>query len=144
MADRDGGSGRAPALPSPRAAVREVERLRGEEDWEALGDLYDLRGSEVGPGRVASRSWYEEGARPEPHPLGGQAAGEPFPPGSSYVGHAVDGEVARVTVRLDPAVLPPDPVGPGGEPPSVLRVFFLLRGGGGWRLLAPDDTRIGP
>lgn len=128
---------------SPEEAVREVERLRAEEDWEGLARCYDLEGSRVTRERLASDpTWYTLGARPAADPRGGLDAGEPFPQGSTYLRHEVEGEVARVAVEVDPVHLPPGDAGgaEGDDPP--LRIFFLVRAGDGWRLLAPDDERI--
>lgn len=134
-----GEPGGPPTFPSPEKAVREVNRMLSEEAWEALGRHYDLEGSDVTREEVSRRTWYTLGPRPVADPRGGSDAGEPFPPGSSYLEHEVRGGVARVSVELDPAVLPAD-----GDAAPPRRTFFLLRTGDGWRLLAPDDRRIGP
>ncbi len=126
-----------PSFRSPEDAVRRIDELLRTEEWGELAGHYDLRGSETTREELARWEWFLHGGRPMADPRGRSGPHHPFPPGSSYVGHEVIGKVARVRV----AALEPGPE-TGFEDSPGRRTFFLVRAGGGWRLLAPDDSRI--
>lgn len=128
----------APSFPSPEEAVHRINALVAEEAWEELAAHYDLEGSELGIGDVGRWEWFLHGGRPTADPRDRSGPRHPFPAPAGYRGHRVDGAVARVTV-----VPRPEARAPGtGDDPSGERTFFLIRSGDGWRLLAPDDSRV--
>lgn len=125
------------SFPDPESAVERVNALLAAEDWETLAEYYDLAGSELTREDVARWEWFEAGGRPVADPRGRTGPHHPFPRGATYREREVDDSgVCRVTVELPPGLADPH----GG--PAV-RTFALVRHDAGWRLLAPDDGRLG-
>lgn len=128
----------------PETAVDRTNALLAAEDWETLARFYDLEGSELTFDEVARWEWFEHGGQPVADPRGRSGPHHPFPAGSTYRDHEVDGRVCRVTVELDPALADlhhgPDPRGRDGP---EFRAFTLIRQAEGWQLLEPNDERLG-
>lgn len=117
--------------------MRRIDELLQGKKWRELAGYYDLEGSETTRDEISRWEWFLHGGRPVADPRGRSGPHHPFPPGARYAEHEVTGDVARVRV----AVAGPGPE-TGFDEATGRRTFFLVRADGGWRLLAPDDSRI--
>lgn len=126
--------GEAIGFDSPEEAVRRIDQLLREEEWEALARCYDLEGTLLTRGEIGRWEWFAHGGRPEAFPGPHEPWPHPFPPGSSYLGHE---EVApdRVRVRVRSTWYE------RGREMEGERVVEMVRDpdGPGWRLCPPAE-----
>jgi hypothetical protein len=105
------------AFASPQEAVEKLTLLLEARDWPALAACYDGEPPPV---------FYDETAKG--HPAGFDRWRHPFPPGWNYVSHAIEGDIAVVTVGIE--------INEGdGMIQRGFQEFRLRRTSAGWQVL---------